>query len=150
MASKMLGLLIMGSLSLVLFTALSFATIGQSQPGPVWLWSGWAASLFLTAIVGWRAKTSRSAWVRLSLIGAVICIVLVLVVIFVPISASAPYEPEADWLRRIDFTLPIVARLREALASAYFGIAIVVLGAILLSVSYLLSRFGGPPKRRGK
>lgn len=147
MANKMLSLLVMGSLSLILFTMLSFATIGQSYPGPVWLWTGWVASLALTAFVLWQAETPRSAWGYLSLIGGIISFVLVLIILFIPISASAPYEPGADWLRTIDFTPPIVARLREALASAYFAIAVLVLGAILFSAAYLLLHFRGPPRR---
>ena len=144
MASKMLSLLVMGSVSLILFTMLSFATIGQAYPGPVWLWTGWVASLALTAFVLWQTETTRSAWGYLSLIGAIVSFVLVLVILFVPVSASAPYEPGADWLRTIDLTPPIAARLREALASAYFAIAVLVLGAILASAAYLLLRFRGP------
>jgi len=147
MASKTIGLLIMGSISLILFTALSFATLGQIQPGPVWLWTGWAVSLLLTAAVLWGARTPRSTWGYLSLVGGVISLVLLLVIIFTPISASAPYEPGADWLRAIDFTPSIAARLREALASAYFAIALIVLGVILFLAAYLLLRFRGPPKR---
>ena len=147
MANKILSLLVMGSLSLVLFTMLSFATIGRTYPGPVWLWTGWLASLALTAFVLWQAETPRSAWGYLSLIGGVISFALVLVIIFIPVSASAPYEPGADWLRTIYLTPPIVARLREALASAYFAIAILVLGAILLAAAYLLLHFRGPPRR---
>lgn len=143
MANKMISLLVMGSLSLILFTMLSFATIGQTYPGPVWLWTGWLASLASTAFVLWQAETPRSAWGYLSLIGGIISFVLVLIILFVPISASAPYEPGADWLRTIDFTPPIVARLR----SAYFAIAVLVLGAVLLSAAYLLLHFRGPPRR---
>ena len=147
MANKMLSLLVMGSLSLILFTMLSFATIGQSYPGPVWQWTGWVASLALSAFVLWQVETPRRAWGYLSLIGGIISFVLALVVLFVPISASAPYEPGADWLQTVDLTPPMVARLREALASAYFAIAILVLGAILFSVAYLLLQFRGPPHR---
>ena len=147
MASKMLSLLVMGSISLILFTMLSFATIGRTYPGPVWLWTGWVASLALTAFVLWQAETPRSTWGYLSLIAGIISFVLVLVILFIPHSASAPYEPSADWLRTIDFTPPIVARLREALASAYFAIAVVFLGAILVSAAYLLLHFRGPPHR---
>jgi hypothetical protein len=147
MANKMLSLSVMGSLSLILFTMLSFATIGQSYPGPVWLWTGWVASLALTAFVLWQAETLRSACGYLSLIGGVISFVLVLVILFVPVSASAPYEPGADWLRTIDLTPPIVVGLRVALTSAYFATTVVVLGAILLSAAYLLLHFRGPPRR---
>jgi len=147
MANRMLSLLVMGSILLILFTMLSFATIERSYAGPAWLWTGWGASLGLTALVLWQAESPRSAWGYLSLIGAIISFVLVLIILFVPVSASAPYEPGADWLRTIDLTPPIVARLREALASAYFAIAILVLGAILLSAAYLLLHFRGPPRR---
>jgi hypothetical protein len=147
MANKMLSLLMMGSLSLILFTMLSFATIGRSYPGPVWLLTGWVASLALTTFVLWQAETPRSAWGYLSLIGGVISFVLVLVILFVPVSASAPYEPGADWLRTIDLTPPIVVGLRVALTSAYFATIVVVLGAILLSAAYLLLHFRGPPRR---
>lgn len=47
MANKMLSLFVMGSVSLILFTVLSFALVGQSYPGPVWLWAGWLAYLLL-------------------------------------------------------------------------------------------------------
>lgn len=146
MANKMLSLLVMGSISLILFTMLSFATIGQSYPGPVWLWTGWAASLGLTALVLRQAESPRSVWGYLSLIGVIISFVLILVIVFIPVSASAPYEPGADWLRTIDFTPPIVARLREALASAYFAIAVLILGAILLTAAYLLLHFRRPQR----
>ena len=150
MTNKMVSLLVMGSLSLILFTMLSFATLGQTYSGPVWLWTGWVASLALTAFVLWEAETARSAWGHLSLVSGVISFVLALVILFVPVSASAPYERGSDWMQGIDFTPPMVARLREALASAYFGIAIFVLGAILLSAAYILLHFRGPPERHAQ
>jgi hypothetical protein len=145
MANRMLSLFVLGSISLILFTMLSFATIGRTYPGPVWQWTGWGASLILTAFVLRQAESPRNAWGYLSLIGAIASFVLALVILFVPVAASAPYEPGADWLRTIDLTPPIVARLREALASAYFAIALLVLGAILLSAAFFLLRFRGPP-----
>ena len=147
MAHKMLSLLVMGSISLILFTMLSFATIGQAYPGSVWLWIGCAASLALTAFVLWQAETPRSAWGYLSLIAGIVSFVLMLVIIFIPVSASAPFEPEVDWLRTIDFTPPIVIWLREALGSAYVAIAVVILGALLLTVAYLLLYIQDSPKR---
>jgi len=147
MANKMLSLLVMGSLSLILFTMLSFATIGRTYPGPVWLWTGWVASLALTAFVLWQAETPRRVWGYQSLIAGVVSFALVLVILFIPVSASAPYERGADWLQTVDLTPPIVSRLREALASAYFALAVIVLGAILLSASYLLLHFRQPPRR---
>lgn len=56
MANRMLSLFVLGSISLILFTMLSFATIGRSYPGPVWLWTGWGASLMLTAFVLLQAE----------------------------------------------------------------------------------------------
>jgi hypothetical protein len=148
MANKMLSLLVMGSISLILFTMLSFATIGQAYPGPVWLWTGWLGSLALTAYVLSQAETPRRSWGYLSLVAGVISFLLVLVILFVPVSASAPYEPEADWLRTLDFTPTIVVRIREALAFAYFTVAVLVLGAILLLAAYFLLHFRGPLQRR--
>ena len=147
MASKTLGLLIMGFVSLFLFTVLSFATIGQFHPGPAWLWMSWIVSLALTAGVLWQAQTARSVWGYLSLIGGVLSLALFFVIVFVPVSASAPYEPHADWLQGIDLTPAIAPRLREALASAYFAIALIVLGAILFWAAYALLSFRGPPRR---
>lgn len=146
MADKMLSLLAMGTILLILFTILSFATIGQTYPGPIWLGTGWVGSLALTAFVLWQAETPRSAWGYLSLIGGIVSFALALVILFVPVSASAPYEPGADWMQAIDLTQPIEARLREALASAYLAIAIIVMGAVLLSLAFLLLHFRGPPR----
>lgn len=145
MSGKASGVLIMGGISLILFSILAFVSFGQSHPGPVWLWTAWIVSLAVTAIVVWQVKTSRSAWGYLSLIGAVISFAIILAMLFVPVSASAPYQPGADWLRTVDFTPPIVARLREALASAYFALSVIFAGAVLLSIAYLLlHRRGGP------
>jgi len=147
MTSKAISALIMGSISLVLFSILAFVTFGQSHPGPLWLWSSWIVSLALTAFVIWQARTSRSTWGYLSLIGGIISVVVLLAILFVPVSASAPYEPGAEWMQAIDLTPPIVARLREAVASAYFAIAIIIAGMILLSIAYLLLHLPGAPRR---
>ena len=147
MANRLLSLVMMGTLSLVLFTVLSFVALGQSQPGAVWLWGGWIVSLTLTAVVVWQAKTARRAWGWLSVVTGVVSFVLLLAIVFVPISASHPYEPEANWLHTVDLTPPIATRLREALASAYFAIAIIVAGVILLSVAYVLLHASNEPKR---
>jgi len=146
MTGKIFGMVIMGALTLVLFSILAFVTFGQSHPGPLWLWSSWVVSLTLTVVVVWQAKTSRTTWGYLSLVGGVVSFVVFLAILFVPVSASAPYEPGADWLRTVDLTPPIAARLREALASAYFAIGVIVAGAILLGIAYVLlfHQRGGP------
>lgn len=147
MTSKALSVLMMGSVSLILISVLAFVTFGQSHPGPLWLWTSWLVSLALTAAIVWQAKTSRSAWGYLSLIGGIISFVVLLAIIFVPVSASAPYEPGVDWLRAVDLTPPIVARLGEAIASAYFAITIIIAGMIFLFIAYLLLHLPGGPKR---
>ncbi len=38
----------------------------------------------------------------------------------------------------VDFTPPIAARLREAIASAYFALALIVVGMVFLAAAYLL------------
>jgi len=149
MTSKLLSVAIMGILSLALFSILAFVTFGQSRPGSLWLWSSWLVSLILTAAVAWQARTSRATWGYLSLVGGIVSIVVLLALLFAPVSASAPYEPGADWLRTIDLAPSIAARLREAMASAYFAIAVIVAGAILLSIAYfLLHQSDGPGPRR--
>lgn len=147
MANKILSLLVMGSISLVLFTMLSFATIGRTYPGPVWQWSGWVASLALTMLVLWQAETPRIAWGYQSLIAGIVSFVLFLVILFIPVSASAPYEPGADWLRTVNLTPPIISEIRVALASGYFGITMFIVGAVLVSSAYLLLHFRSPPRR---
>lgn len=144
MANKVLNLLAMSSISLVLFTALSFATIGRFHPGPLWLWTSWLVSLGLTVFILRYTEDARRAWGYSSLAGGVLSLALILVITFIPVSASAPYEPGAEWLQGVDFTPPIVARLREALASAYFGVALLVLAAILFSSGYLLLHAHAP------
>ena len=147
MANKMSSLLVMGSISLILFTMLSFATIGQSYPGPVWLWNGLGGE---RGFDGVRATAGRNSAQRLSLPTIdrrhhqlCACTGDSLRSRFGIGTLSA----QADWLRTIDFTPPIVARLREALASAYFAIGVFVLGAILFTAAYLLLHFRGPQQR---
>lgn len=147
MNSRSSGVLVMGFVSLILFSILTFITVGQSHPGPVWIGTAWLVSLAMTAIVAWRVKTSRSTWGYLSLIGGAISFAIILAMLFVPVSASAPYEPGANRLRTVDFTPPLVARLREALASAYFAMGIIIAGLILLSIAYLLLHRPGDPRR---
>lgn len=138
MASRAFSALIMGFISLILFSVLAFVTFGQSHPGPLWLWGSWAVSLSTTAAVVYLTRTPRTAWGYLSLIGGVISFVILVTILFVPTSASAPYEPGADWLRNVDLTPPIAARLREAVASAYFAITVIIAALILFSAAYLL------------
>jgi NADH:ubiquinone oxidoreductase subunit 6 (subunit J) len=149
MASKTFGVLVMGSISLFLFTALTYVALGQSRLGPLWIAIGWAVSVLLTATVLWQAETPRSAWGYFSLFGGLISFVLFLVIVFVPVSASAPYDPGADWLRTVDLTPPMAAKLREAMLSGYFALAVIILGIVLLSAAYVLLRFRGPPAERG-
>ena len=138
MTSRTISALFMGSISLILFTVLAFITFGQSHPGSLWLWVSWIVSLASTAAVLSLTTTARGAWGYLSLIGGVISLVVMLSILLIPVSASAPYQPGADWLQNLDLAPPVDARLREAIASAYFGIAIIIGGMILLSAAYLL------------
>ena len=147
MASKAFSLLIMGSASLILFSILAFVTFGQSHPGSAWLWASWIVSLSSTIAVVWRASTARSSWGYLSLIGGILSLAVLLAILFVPISASAPYEPGADWLPNVDLTPPIFARLREAIATAYFAMGVIITGMILFSFAYLLLHLPGKPRR---
>jgi len=145
MASKMFGALVMGSISLFLITALTYVTMGQLPYGPLWISIGWIVSLLLTASILVQAQTPRSAFGYFSLIGGVMSFVLFLAIMFVPVSASAPYDPGADWLRTVDLTPPMAARLWEAMLSGYFAIVVIILGLVLLSAAYMLLHFRGPP-----
>lgn len=145
MAKKLFSIAVMGVVSLFLFSILAFVTFGQSHPGSAWLWSSWIASLTLTAAVVWHARTARATLGYMSLLGGVVSVVILFAFLFVPVSASAPYQPGTDWLRTVDPSAPIDARLREAIASGYFAIAAIIAAAILLSFGYvLLHQSGGP------
>lgn len=138
MNHKWLGVLVMGALSLVLASLVAALFARHTLAGIPALWVSWAASLAVTGFVARRATSGRTAWALLSLINGSISIALVLANAVLPASAAAPYEPGSDWLRSVDLTPPIAARLREAMASGYFAIGVLTAGIILLAAAYLL------------
>jgi hypothetical protein len=146
MLHRILSVMVMGTICLVLFTMLSFLIVGQLSGRSVWLWSSWSVVLAVTLVIVWFAATPRNAWGYMSLLGGIIALMVFLVGLFVPVSASTPYEPEADWLRSIDFTPPINRGIRMALASGYFTISVCALGLVLLVVGYFV--LGHRPGRK--
>ncbi len=138
MSNKWLSALVMGSISLALTTMLALLVVTQTPVVAPVLWASWLASVMLTGWVAWRTSSGRNAWGFLSFINGGISLAILFVNATLPASASAPYEPGGDWLRSVDLTPPVVARLREAMASGYFAIAVIVAGILFLAAAYLL------------
>ena len=150
MRGKGLSVLIMGAASLVLFSMIPLITVRQSYAGPLSLWISCLISLVMTGIVAWRARTPQRAWGHLALINGAASFAVVLANAVLAASASAPYEPGSDWLRSVDLTPPIVARLREALASAYFAIAVIIAGIIFFATAYFLLHLSDDPTHHAR
>lgn len=146
MRNKWLGVLVMGALSLVLVSVLDVLVAKQALAGLPSLWTSWAVSLAFTGSVAWKTTSSRVAWGYLSLINGLLSFVIMVATAVLP-ATSAPYEPGSDWLRSVDLAPPVVARLREAIASAYFAIAVIILGLIFLGAAYLLLHLWDDSKR---
>lgn len=138
MKSKWPCVLIMGSISLALASLLDILIARETVAGLPSLWVSWIASLLLTALVAWRSASVRGTWAFLSFINGAMSVAIALADAARPAAASAAYEPGSDWLRAVDFTPPIAARLREAVASGYFGIGVGIAAAIFLAIAYLL------------
>jgi hypothetical protein len=138
MKSKWPGIFIMGAMSLALMSLIDVLVAKQTLAGLPSLWVSWCVSLALTGFVAWKAVSVRHTWGLLSLVNGGLSFAVVLANAVLPASASAPYEPGSDWLRSIDFTPPIAARLREALAAGYFAIAMIVAGMMFVAAAYLL------------
>lgn len=138
MKSKWLSVFVMGATSLALVSMLDVLVAEQTLVGLPSLWVSWCVSLVLTGFVAWRSTSVPHTWGFLSLINGGMSFAIVLADSVLPASASAPYEPGSDWLRSVDFTPPIAARLREALASGYFAIAVIIAGMMFLAAAYLL------------
>lgn len=147
MRSRWLAVFVMGAMSFVLVSVLDVLVAKEALAGLPSLWVSWAVSLALTGFVAWKATSGRMAWGVLSLINGAISFAIVLANAALPALASAPYEPGSDWLRSVDLIPPIVARLREAIASGYFAIAVLVAGLIYLAVAYLLLHLSDDSKR---
>ncbi len=147
MTSKWPCVLIMGSLSLGLASLLDVLVAGPTLAGLPSLWVSWFASLLLTALVAWRASSARSSWAFLSAINGVMSFAVAIADAVRPASASAAYQPGSDWYGSVDFTPPIAARLREAIASGYFAIAVIIAGMIFVAVAYLLRQHWTHPRR---
>lgn len=138
MKSKWLGVLVMGSMSLALVSMLDVLVVKQTLAGLPSLWVSWCVSLVLTGFVAWRSQSVWSAWGLLSLINGSMSFAIVFAYAIAPVSALAPYEPGSDWLGSVDLTPPIASRLREALASGYFAIAVIMAGMTFLAAAYFL------------
>lgn len=138
MKRKWVGVLVMGAMSLALVSMLDVLVTKQTLAGLPSLWVSWCVSLALTGFVAWESRSVQRTWGLLSLINGGISFAVVVADAVSPASASAPYEPGSDWLRSVDFTPPIVARLREAIASGYFAIAMMIAGMMFVAAAYLL------------
>jgi hypothetical protein len=147
MKSKWPCILVMGSLSLVLASLLDVLVMRQSLAGLPSLWVSWLASLVLTALIAWRAPSPRSSWALFSAVNGVLSFAVALAYAVRPAAAGARYEPGSDWLSTVDFTPPIAARLREALASGYFAIGVALAGIIFIAAAYLLHQHWDGPQR---
>ena len=146
MRSKWPSVFVMGAMSLVLMSVLDVLVAQEAVVGLPSLWVSWAVDLALTGFVAWKATSSRMSWGFLSLINAVISFAIVSVNAVLP-AASAPYEPGNDWLRSIDLTPPIAARLREAMAAGYFAIVVIIAGLIFVAAAYSLLHSGDDSSR---
>lgn len=149
MRSKWLGVLVMGAMSLVLVSVLNVLVAKDAVAGLPTMWVSWAVGLALTGFVAWKATSSRGAWGFLSLINGGISFAIVSAYAVLP-AASAPYEPGSDWLRSVDLTPPIAARLREAMAAGYFAIVVIIAGLIFLAAAYALLHSGDGSSRHAR
>jgi len=138
MNSKWFGVLVMGTISLALASLLDVLVAEHALVGFPSLWLSWCVSLAVTGYVAWHAASVRQTWGILSLINGAMSFAVAIANAILPASAAALYEPGSDWLRSVDFTPPIAARLREAIASGYFAIAVIIAGLMFLVAAYLL------------
>lgn len=143
MKNKLFGVLMMGGLLLALSGIVFALTFGRSAREFTVSWVVWLAVFVVIVIVAWRAVTPRRTWGFFSAINGGMFWVLAYAGSLQPLPEWAPYREGAP-AGGIDFTLPIGATLRAALASGYLGIAAVTTGIILmLAAGWLLSGHDG-------
>lgn len=61
-----------------------------------------------------------------------------------PVSAASAPAPVGEASMATDLALPFAPRLREALASAYFGLSALIFGVVFFALAYLML-----PRRNG-
>lgn len=142
-------LLVMGPLSVVLVSLFVLRALGGTPAALPSIIVGWIVAIG-AMIAASHAQTLRGAWAGTSLFNGTVSIATVLTSLVVPALAAAEYEPGADWMRNIDLAPPATARLREAIASAYFSIALIIAGMIFFAVAYFVFHRADGSKRHGR
>ena len=135
---KGLALLVMGGVSFTLVTCLDVLIAGSEPPSLGLVVASWTIDLALLVAIATLATSDRACLGITSLVNGAISAVAILLKLALPASAAAPYEPGGESVERLDLTVPVTARLHEALASAYFSIGVIIAGMIFFAAAYLL------------
>ena len=133
-----LSLLVLGMLSLTLTTCLDVLIAGGEAPSLGFLVASWTIDVMLLVAIATLAQSDRACLGLASLINGGISVAAILAKLILPASAAAPYEVGGEPIESLDLTLPVAARLHEALASAYFSISVIIAGMIFFAAAYLL------------
>lgn len=130
---RILGAIVMGGIGVGALMLL-WALIDAAPAG--WaLWISGLAGIAAAIIIAVGTRTPRRAWGILALLDGGACL---MVAIAVAAFAAAPDWRPGEFGRVIDLPLPIGAAPGGALLSAYLGIAIAIVGLMLLGLGYLL------------
>ncbi len=135
MRHKILPFVVMTGVAIILATALDIGL--TATPGWPLLVCSWVIVVTINLIAAWSTPTSRLAWMKLSIATGAIGAIVAAAVFVMPVLAAS-FEPGVDW-HSLDLTPPIAARLREALMSGYFALAMIAVVAVLFGIAYLLS-----------
>ena len=142
MRYTLLAFVVMNGLAIVLVSGLDIALTGA--PGWALLVGSWLLVVAVNLMAAWGAPTARRVWMKLLLVEGVIGTVVAAAVFAMP-ALAASFEPGADW-HSLDLSPPLAARLREAMLSGYFALAMIVIVTVLFAIAYFLS--GQDPEHR--
>ena len=135
MRHKILAFVVMSGVAILLASALDIALTGT--PGWALLICSWLVVVAVNLMAVWRMPTARRVWMKLLLVQGVIGTVVTAAAFAMP-ALAASFEPGADW-HSLDLSPPLAARLREAMLSGYFALAMIVIVTVLFAIAYFLS-----------
>lgn len=142
MRHKLVALAVMNGVAIILASALDIVVTGA--PGWALLTASWLVVVTINLIAAWSARTARLAWMKLAVVEGALGALVAAVAFAVPVLAAS-FEPGVDW-QSLHLAPPLAARLREAMLSGYFAIAMILIVALLFALAYFLSP--RDPKRR--